>query len=176
MPIHFANRRKGQSKLSLAQQLRYLQHVRRLFIHRYAGLSYIAQFIVVGFSGMLINLLVLTGLLRFEIPARAAVAAAIAVSMVSNFALNRRFTFSYAKDSPFLRQFFGFMTACSVGAVVNYATTLGVMAWMPRFSLPQVAALIGIAAGTAFNFLSNRYLVFKAVEAPSGKAERENEA
>ncbi|MEX0774770.1 MAG: polyprenol monophosphomannose synthase [Phycisphaeraceae bacterium] len=39
VPIHFAQRLHGQSKLSLAEQLRYLEHVRRLFEFVYPGWS-----------------------------------------------------------------------------------------------------------------------------------------
>ena len=38
---------------------------------------------------------------------------------------------------------------------------------------PQVAALIGIAVGTAFNFVASRYLVFRAVHI---KTEAESKA
>ena len=36
VPIAFANRIHGESKLSLREQLRYLRHVRRLFMYRTA--------------------------------------------------------------------------------------------------------------------------------------------
>ncbi len=39
VPIHFANRRSGQSKLSFAEQLRYLRHVRRLLFYKYPRLA-----------------------------------------------------------------------------------------------------------------------------------------
>jgi putative flippase GtrA len=53
------------------------------------------------------------------------------------------------------------MAACSVGALINYAVTLLFMG--ETFSLrPQLAALIGIAAATAFNFIASRYLVFRS--------------
>lgn len=41
VPIHFADRRFGQSKLSLSEQLRYLQHVRRLLVHKYPRLAHL---------------------------------------------------------------------------------------------------------------------------------------
>src|SRR5206468_4514805 len=44
VPIHFADRQVGQSKLSFKEQLRYLQHLRRLFIYRYPNWSYVFQF------------------------------------------------------------------------------------------------------------------------------------
>ena len=40
VPIHFANRRAGQSKLSLVERLRYLQHVRRLLFYKYPRLAH----------------------------------------------------------------------------------------------------------------------------------------
>src|SRR5258708_3061219 len=123
VPIHFENRQLGQSKLSLREQLRYFRHLRRLYTFRYGNWSHLAQFLVVGASGLVVNLMVLTLLLHWGLFEKAAVAAAILVSMIWNFALNRRFSFSYARDRSILRQFLGFIAACFVGAVVNYVTT-----------------------------------------------------
>ena len=161
IPIHFSERRFGQSKLSFHEQLRYIQHLRRLFIYKYPNLSYLTQFGVVGISGVVVNLLVLTLLLLIHVPVQIAVGLAILISMISNFALNRRFTFSYARGGSIGGQFVGFMTACLLGAVVNYITTIGVLAFVQDL-LPQLAALVGILAGTAFNFVINRYVVFRA--------------
>src|SRR6185503_3963004 len=120
IPIHFAQRAKGESKLTLQQQLKYIQHLRRLFIFRYPNWSHFLQFIVVGGCGVVLNLAALTLFLWMAVPLSAAVAAAIAVSMISNFALNRRFSFSYSRSEPMLKQFVGFVLACSVGAAINY--------------------------------------------------------
>jgi dolichol-phosphate mannosyltransferase len=158
VPIHFENRRFGHSKLSLAEQLRYFRHQRRLYIFRYGTWSHLAQFLVVGASGLGINLLVLTFLLQYGVIERPAVAIAILVSMVWNFALNRRFSFSYARDRSILRQFLGFVAACSLGAAVNYATTTAL--W-PMLQLKQVAAVAGVLAGTCFNFAASRFVVFR---------------
>jgi len=100
VPIHFDNRHFGESKLTLREQLRYLQHLRRLAIYKYGDWSHLAQFLFVGGVGAVVNLGVLTLLLFASFGVNAALAAAIAVSMVSNFALNRRFTFSYARHDP----------------------------------------------------------------------------
>jgi dolichol-phosphate mannosyltransferase len=160
IPLHFMDRKHGQSKLSLRMQLQYLQHLRRLFIYRYDTWAHFAQFVVVGLSGIFVNLLVLTILLEFDVAIKLAVAIAIIVSMVSNFVLNRRFTFSYARHEPIIKQFFGFCGASSIGAIVNYFTTLFVLVYFPSV-YPQVAALVGVLAGTGFNFSINRYLIFK---------------
>jgi len=88
-----------------------------------------------------------------------AVAIAIGVSMLWNFGLNRRFSFSYARDRSIFRQFFGFVAACLVGAVVNYFTTLRL--WeVTRYK--QLAAVLGVLAGTFFNFIASRFVIFRA--------------
>lgn len=164
VPLHFKDRKHGQSKLSLKMQLQYLQHLRRLFIYRYDTWAHLAQFIVVGLSGVFVNLIVLTILLKFNITIKLAVATAIAVSMVSNFLLNRRFTFSYALHESIVKQFLGFCGASSIGAIVNYFTTLFVLVSFPTL-YPQIAALVGVLAGTGFNFTINRFLIFKKEKA-----------
>jgi dolichol-phosphate mannosyltransferase len=161
VPIHFEDRQLGKSKLTLKQQLLYLQHLRRLYIFKYGAFSQLVQFLTVGALGTIVNLAVLTLLLRFSVEAPVAVASAILVSMLSNFLLNRRFSFSASRRAPWFRQLVGFFAASSVGAVINYFATLSVLSWFPS-TPPQVAALAGIALGTSFNFLASRYLVFRA--------------
>jgi len=161
VPIHFEDRQLGQSKLTLKQQLLYIKHLRRLYTFKFGAWSQLAQFLTVGGLGTVVNLFLLTLFLHFSMPARPAVASAIVLSMCFNFVLNRRFSFHEARKESWVRQFFGFMTACSVGAVINYLVTLACMG--PMLSLrPQFAALIGIAAATAFNFVASRYLVFRS--------------
>jgi dolichol-phosphate mannosyltransferase len=158
VPIHFDNRQLGRSKLSVHEQIKYFRHLRRLYMFRYGTWSHLAQFLVVGASGLGINLLALTLFLGWGIADKPAVAVAIAVSMLWNFALNRRFSFSYARDRSIARQFWGFIAACSVGALVNYFTTTSVWSVL-RYK--QLAAIIGVLAGTSFNFAASRFLVFR---------------
>ncbi len=156
--IHFQDRQFGKSKLTLKEQLRYLQHVRRLYIYKFAFISQLIQFLAVGGVGVLVNLLALTMALQLGLSTSASVVAAIAVSMLSNFALNRRFSFSYARSESALQQFLGFVSACSFGAIVNYFVTIALSRWI---SVVQLAALFGVIAGTGFNFLASRYWVFR---------------
>jgi dolichol-phosphate mannosyltransferase len=87
-----------------------------------------------------------------------AVMLAIATSMLTNFFLNRRFSFADAREQSMWRQLVAFISACSIGAVVNYWVTIGTNQYTP---LPQIAALLGVIAGTGFNFLASRYWVFR---------------
>jgi dolichol-phosphate mannosyltransferase len=162
VPIHFEDRRLGKSKLSARQQLLYLKHLRRLYAFKFGAWSQLAQFLTVGALGTVVNLVLLTLLLNIGLSPRSSVAVAIVLSMVFNFVLNRRFSFSESRRDNWLRQFVGFMAACSVGAIINYAVTLLFMGG--AFTLPpQPAALFGIAAATAFNFIASRYLVFRSL-------------
>jgi dolichol-phosphate mannosyltransferase len=160
VPIHFEDRRLGESKLTLRQQLLYLRHLRRLYAFKYGVWSQLMQFLAVGAVGVGVNLALLSVLLRAGISKEIAVAGAIVCAMLSNFVLNRRFSFASARRDPWGRQLTRFVAASSLAAVVNYVTTLALMARIPG-TRPQIAALAGVVAGTGFNFLASRYIVFR---------------
>jgi len=166
IPIHFVDRIWGESKLTLKEQFRYLQHLRRLYIYKFGTWSHLLQFMTVGASGLVVNLVLLTLLLHFGVEERLAVALPIGISMIWNFALNRRFSFSYARSGSIVWQFFGFVTASSLGALVNYFVT---RALWNDFDTKQIAALLGIAAGTGLNFVANRFVVFRRQHVRNGR-------
>lgn len=158
IPIHFSDRRFGKSKLSFNEQVKYLQHIRRLYTYKYGTWTHLVQFLAIGLSGTIINLALLTFFLAWDITTELAVSLSIGLSMGWNFLLNRRFSFSYARKQPVVSQFVGFVMTCSVGALLNFYITIVV--W-PRFEYKQIAAVLGICSGTAFNFLVSRFLVFR---------------
>ncbi len=163
VPIHFTDRVFGESKMTLREQINYLRHLRRLYLFKFANAMYFVQFLIVGAIGTVINLSVLSVLDSFGAPESTAIAGGIITSLLSNFILNRRFTFSYARHENVWRQFGGFVAASLIGMSLNYAVAL-MLAIGPlseqRFGL-QLAALAGIASGMIFNFLANRYVVFR---------------
>lgn len=163
VPIQFSNRQYGESKLNFREQLKYLQHLRRLYIYKFGNAMHFAQFLVVGASGVVVNLTVLSLFLLAGIAPSISLAAGIAVSLVTNFILNRRFSFSYARDRGPWKQFVGFAGASSIGMIINYITAIYLNMQLDP-DLPyrlQLAALVGVAAGMVFNFLGNRYVVFR---------------
>jgi dolichol-phosphate mannosyltransferase len=162
VPIHFEDRRYGESKLTLTQQLLYLKHLRRLYVFKYGVWTQMLQFMVVGGLGTLVNVVALTLFLAAGLSEQAAVAAAIAVALCFNFALNRRFSFVGANRRPWPAQFLRYAAGASVGAMANLAITLLLLRFTTTLS-PQACALFGIAAGMGFNFLASRYFVFRAV-------------
>jgi len=159
IPIHFTDRRLGVSKLTLKEQLKYIQHLRRLAIYRYPGWSNLLQFAVVGASGTVVNLAVLTALVAFGIADSFALAGGIGVSFLSNFFLNRRFTFDYARKDSIIKHFFGFLAASALGLITNYTVAI---LFRKNFTVVpiQIAAMVGILAGMGLNYVMSRYLVF----------------
>ena len=163
VPIAFIDRVYGESKLTLKEQLKYIKHLRRLYLHRFSEAMHLAQFLVIGASGVVVNLAVLTLLQKLGAPPAVAIASGICVSIISNFALNRRFSFSYSRDRSWTGQFLGFVIASFVGAAVNFSVALYLQSQVlaPTPHSLQIAALAGVIAGTAFNFIANRYFVFR---------------
>ena len=160
VPIAFTDRIHGESKLSLREQLRYIQHIRRLFLYKYGAWSEVAQFILVGASGAFVNLLAVTALLHAGLSATVSIACAIAVSICTNFLLNRRFTFSHSKSGYMPTQFLSYLLSVSFGALINYFVALLLLDLFPGL-LPQLASLAGIAVATVANFIALKFLVFK---------------
>lgn len=163
VPIHFSDRALGESKLTLREQLKYIKHLRRLYIHKFANAMYFLQFLAVGASGVVVNLGTLTVLQLMGLADAICLAGGIATSVVTNFLLNRRFTFSYARDRNIWKQFAGFVTVSSLGIAVNYGVALGVAGSalaQGRFGL-HLSALAGIACGMLFNYIGNRYVIFR---------------
>lgn len=173
VPIHFTDRVKGDSKLTLKQQLLYVQHLERLYIHKLRHLSDFGQFAAVGASGVVVNLAVLMALTAFNVSAWTAVAAAIFASVVSNFALGRIFPSAPPQPGSVLAAFASFVASTSIGAVTNYVVTLALLQ-RSNASL-EFAAVAGVAGGLVFNLVANRFRVFK-LRHYRPKAPRSNES
>jgi dolichol-phosphate mannosyltransferase len=161
VPIEFRDRVRGESKLSLRQQIDYLRHLKRLYDFRFGALARPIQFVFVGCTGMVIDLVsfsLLVNLLDFG----TARALAIWLAMTWNFWLNRRLTFAYALDRHPFPQYVLFCLSCLLGATVNWGVSFTLHRFVEFFSRAKIlAALCGIVAGTGFNFLMSDRLVFR---------------
>jgi dolichol-phosphate mannosyltransferase len=69
VPIHFAERERGQSKLTLREQFRYLEHLSRLYDFTYPRLSPVAKFAIVTILSWLVGLAVYMLLIQTRLPA-----------------------------------------------------------------------------------------------------------
>lgn len=162
IPIRFRDRLHGESKLSLKEQINYLRHLRRLYVFKLGRLAKPLQFVLVGSTGMVVDLICFF-LLMAVAPLGASRALAIGIAMSWNFLLNRYMTFQEARRESIARQYILFCAACSVGAAVNWAVSVGLTTWSGFFAdQALLAAFCGVVAGTAFNYLLSSRIVFRA--------------
>ena len=163
VPIYFADRQIGESKLSLREQLNYVKHVKRLADYRYGAFSQFMQFCFVGATGTVVDLGSLLILLAMSLSLAPARAIAILIGMTWNFAMNRRLTFSYSRTGNIFTQYICFVLSCTVGAVVNWVITMSLAVWgsKPLEEHVLIASFVGILVGLVFNFVFSRFWVFK---------------
>ena len=170
LPIHFSDRRFGQSKLSLREQINYLRHLKRLADFKFGGWSQLGQFCIVGASGMGVDLLIYALLLRAGVALPVARALAIFIAMSWNFALNRRVSFSGSRfGRPMIEQYFLWLASSGLGAVTSWSVAVSLTSFTTFFAWHVfIAAILGIAVGSLINFPFARYWVFTGSGKPRG--------
>jgi len=149
VPYVFRPRRAGRSKLGAAHVVDYLAQLMRLTGWRPF------KFAAVGASGIGVAEAVLYALRDVAYPAAAP--AAIEVSLTSNYALNKIWTFR-DRETPWLKGWLKYHLANFAGIAANYALSNAlVLAGTSRY----LAYLLGVLAGFAANYLLSELYVFR---------------
>jgi dolichol-phosphate mannosyltransferase len=91
VPIHFAERTAGESKLSLKQQFRYLEHLSRLYDFTYPRLSPIVKFAIATGVSWVLGLALFVGLLHLGIAGSLAVTIAYFGAIVATAIFHLRY-------------------------------------------------------------------------------------
>jgi dolichol-phosphate mannosyltransferase len=159
----FRERFEGESKVSSALYIQYLQHLLKLRIATLSSSTFF-KFCVVGGTGVFVDMALLYALsdpsmLGLGLTRSKVIAAEIAI--LSNFTLNELWTFGDASRrnpsiSARVRRFLAFNVICSAGLLLN-VLILNVLfnVWgMNRY----VANAIAIVSVTGWNYLLNRKL------------------
>ena len=171
VPIQFHDRKHGESKLSLREQINYLRHLKRLYAYRWKNLVWFVLFGCVGLTGFCVDL-VLFYLLMKVLSVKAAGAIAIGGAMTWNYLLNRTVTFAGTPRKPWLLQYLMFCGSCSLGAIFNWTTRVGLVTGTAYFAAhPLYAAAAGVLTGMISNFLFCRFFVFANPDAVFGSRE-----
>jgi dolichol-phosphate mannosyltransferase len=111
---------------------------------------------------MVVDLLVYAALLRVSLGVELGRAMAILLAMTWNFFLNRRLTFSYSRSGRILIPYLKFVMTCVLGAIVSWSVSVGLTRGLLFFKHHLfLAAIVGIVAGTACNFLISMKWVFR---------------
>ena len=174
VPIHFADRMHGESKLTWKEQVRYLRHLRRLYQFRFPFLAEFMQFGIVGGSGFAVDLLLYLGLQWLTGMGHVAARALSFWGAASwNWAWNRALTFSHRKKTAKLTQWSGFLFTSLLGFAINVGSYYVLTHYVPYFEAHKILALLtGVLLGFGFNFLTARLLVFIPYEAELLEEER----
>ncbi|QFZ82351.1 MULTISPECIES: GtrA family protein [Variovorax] len=120
------------------------------------------SFAVVGAAGFVVDVVVLY-LLAPLLGWYGARVLSFLAAATATWALNRRYTFSARRsDGSVLREYLGYLVTMLGGAVVNYGAYVLVLHWATGQWAPAAGVALGSCAGLGVNFLSARYLVFRA--------------
>lgn len=153
IPYRFQRRDSGISKMGLNEQLNYLRHIFRLARNSPSDMRF-WRFSLVGLSGVLVNLLIFTGLIRFFHwePFLASAFAAI-VAILSNFFLNQSFTWPDSGPGKSVKHLVLFYLFSGVGLLIN----LTGLYFLTRFGHINlvIAQMIAIGGATLWNYTAN---------------------
>ena len=171
IPIVFADRIEGESKLGPRAQVDYLRHLGRLYAYRYPLLLEFFKFCLVGLTGLVVDTAVLVSLVDYaSLDPRFAAVFAFAAAVSWNYLFNRLWTFRDGRSAPISSSYVFFVSIClgGLGIRIGVMHLLIAYAGMGVKPLYILASLIGIAAATVFNFLGSKYVAFRT------KIEKEN--
>jgi putative flippase GtrA len=126
------------------------------------GWIQLVRFALVGGLGTVTNLALFYAFVDLGgLDALVGIVVCFAIAVTQNYALNELWTFATrGRGALSLLRYVQFVAASLVGLGVNtlvYVVLTGVVV----FPLKVIPQAVGIAAGTAVNFLASRYLVFR---------------
>ncbi len=156
VPIRFEDRGAGASKFSGREQREYLAQLWSLYNDLNAWPVKLAKFLVTGATGLVVNLAVLIVMVEAfkRNPRGDAAIAAWVVAMTWNYVLNRRWTFR-AQTMPVVATYVRY----GLGVLAGVGVQLAVMHALFWIHYAQ-AAVLGIVAGTTFNFAASELWAF----------------
>jgi dolichol-phosphate mannosyltransferase len=164
VPIAFADRQKGESKLDKRVKAQYIAHLLKLYHFKYPAIFQFLRFCAVGFLGLIMDTAILVALVEVvRIDPRFAAVFAFVATVSFNYVLNRTWTFTAARAvTRVATSYAWFIAVCSTGLLVR----LSVMHLLIKFCNMGVgfryvlASLIGIFMATLFNFLGSKFVAF----------------
>ncbi len=169
VPITFRDRQIGESKMNLQQQLKYLRHLRRLYLYKFGSFAEFLNFGAVGASGFLVDIVfyyLLQWLGFSHITARGL---SFWPAASWNWALNRISTFGERKKRPKTRQWLEFLTSSLLGFSLSWGTYTYLSSNVAFFTEHKIVALVlGIAGASLFNFAASSLFVYSNKRSSGG--------
>ncbi len=161
VPVDFIDRSHGDSKLGWRDIAEFI--INAWWI-RFDSSKTFLKFLLVGASGVVVNLGFFTLLLLVGLNKFLASPVAIELSIVSNFLLNNYWTFRWRKTKDRIRiKGLKFNAISLLSLTLSYSTFIVLSLFFPNVP-PQVHQFVGIIPATLVNYFLNSYWTFKDVE------------
>lgn len=157
-PVHFVDRISGESKLGLRAITEFLL---RVWSIRLDQCNVFIRFLIVGASGVLINLGAMSLFLSLGGNKFIASSLSVEISIIWNFFLNNYWTFreSESTDAVHIKGM-KFNAVSLLALFVSYGTFVVLMCLMPAINV-YIAQFIGIVPATVVNYTLNSSWTFR---------------
>lgn len=170
VPILFTERRLGKSKLTPAEQWRYVEHLRRLAVYRFGRRAVLAFFGTSVLIGGGVCVVSLWALLRAGATSNAALIASACAMGTVVWAISRWWTCKHALQPGWSARDIALLGAGLLATAGQAFSAVWALHWLEHQQsgalTPYLAALLGIVVGGALGFALNAHLVRPA---PSGR-------
>jgi len=159
VPVHFVDRKVGESKLGISDIVEFL--VNAWWIRLWTARTFI-KFCIVGATGVGVNLAAFSALLAWGSNPYVASPLAVEVSILWNFLLNNAWTFRYRPKAEHIGvRGLKFNVVSLASLAVTFGTFVTLSKAFPQ--LPLLAdQLAAILPTTAINYFLNSYWTFKS--------------
>jgi dolichol-phosphate mannosyltransferase len=158
IPVEFVDRLRGETKLGIPDVIEFLKNV---FWIRFNSSRVFIKFLIVGLSGVFVNLGLFSLMLYLDISRFIASPAAIEASIISNFILNNLWTFRARnhKDAAAVKGLkFNLVSVLSLG--ISFSTFMFLSLLMPD-TAPQIHQALSIVPAVLVNYFLNSYWTFR---------------
>ncbi|MCH3965906.1 MAG: glycosyltransferase family 2 protein [Clostridium sp.] len=153
IPYKFEKRQYGKSKMSFKEQFNYLRHIFRLVLSS-SDDRRIFAFSLVGFSGVIVNMIVYNILIYFGLSVTISGTLSALTAMIGNFTLNRNITWKDKKSKKVFYEAFKFISVSIIGIIIDVAVLIFLNY---KFKVNyNTANLSGICASILWNYNINR--------------------
>jgi dolichol-phosphate mannosyltransferase len=157
VPVDFVDRKQGETKLGIFDIVEFI--VNAWWIRLLNSVTFI-KFLLVGASGVLVNLGMFALLISLGVNKYVASPVAIELSIISNFLLNNRFTFNgRALRRSFAVKGMRFNAVSLLSLTISYSFFIVLNMLMPRVN-PIVPQALSIIPATLMNYFLNVYWTF----------------
>ena len=158
IPVEFVDRIRGETKLGFSDIIEFI--INAWWIRLENSKTFI-KLIIIGTSGVFVNLGTFTVLIRSGLNKFIASPISIEFSIISNFLLNNYWTFKSRNNTDkFHLKGLKFNTVSFIALGFNYLTFISLSFLFPDI-MPQIHQAIGIIPATLVNYLLNSYWTFK---------------